>query len=249
MAENDPNAGEMSFFDHLDDLRSRLFKAALGLVVGCIVAGIFIDRIMSDILLRPAVNAGIKLVNTAMFGQVMLYIKVIFFCGIILSFPWILWNLWKFVAPGLYKNERLWAGRITMMTSMCFITGVVFGYYILLPGMMAFSFSFGNPNITNIPDTGDYFSTITTALLGAGLTFELPMISYVLSGIGILSPQLMIRYWRHAIIVILIIAAILTPSPDPYNQIIFAIPLYVLYAISIVVSYFTYKKTPNTKPT
>lgn len=248
MAETDPQHQEMSFFDHLGDLRSRLMKAFIGVAVGCVATGIFVETLMNDVLLRPATQAGIELQNLKLFGKPMLYLKVIFFSGLIISFPWVLWNLWKFVAPGLYQNERKWARRITFMTSICFLTGVVFGYYILLPGMMAFSFSFGTSAIKNLIDANEYFSDVTTALLGAGVIFELPMLTYVLSSIGILSPQLMLKYWRHAVVIILIIAAILTPSPDPYNQIIFAIPLYILYGISIIVSIFTYKKPKNAEP-
>jgi sec-independent protein translocase protein TatC len=241
MAEQGENR-EMSFFDHLDDLRVRIMWALAGLIVGCIISGVFINQIMDAILLAPATNVGMKLQNLRPFGQAFLYFKVVFATGIIIASPWILWNLWKFIAPGLYENERNWARRITFYTSFCFLAGVAFAYYVMLPGMMQFSVSFGSKNIENNYDVNEYFGFVTTTLLGAGLIFELPMLTYVLARFGIVSAALMRKYRRHAFVVILIVAAVLTPSPDPVNQLTFAAPLFVLYEISIIVARVARKK-------
>jgi sec-independent protein translocase protein TatC len=241
MAEQGENR-EMSFFDHLDDLRVRIMWALAGLIVGCIISGVFINQIMDAILLAPATNVGMKLQNLRPFGQAFLYFKVVFATGIIIASPWILWNLWKFIAPGLYENERNWARRITFYTTFCFFAGVAFAYYVMLPGMMQFSVSFGSKNIENNYDVNEYFGFVTTTLLGAGLIFELPMMTYVLARFGIVSAALMRKYRRHAFVVILIVAAVLTPSPDPVNQLTFAAPLFVLYEISIIVARVARKK-------
>jgi sec-independent protein translocase protein TatC len=233
---------EMSFFDHLEDLRNRIVFSIIGIAVGCIVSGYFINQIMELILLRPATSAGLKLQNLRPFGQPFLYFKVILVVGIILSIPWTLYQIWKFVAPGLYGHERNWAGRITFFTTFCFLAGVGFAYFIMIPGMMQFTVKFGTTQIQNMIDVTEYFGFITTTILGAGLVFELPMISYVLSRVGILTPEFMSKYRRHAYILILIIAAVLTPSPDPINQLIFAAPMVVLYEISIIVSKLARKK-------
>ena len=235
MAEQGENR-EMSFFDHLGDLRVRIMWALVGLLIGCVISGVFVNTIMDTVLLAPATSVGMKLQNLRPFGQAFLYFKVILITGLIIASPWVLWNLWQFVAPGLYENERNWARRITATTSFCFLSGVAFAYYVMLPGMMQFSVSFGSKNIENNYYINEYFGFVTTTMLASGLIFELPMITYVLARFGLVSAALMRKYRRHSFVVILIVAAVLTPSPDPVNQLTFAAPLYVLYEISIIVA-------------
>lgn len=242
----DENQPEMGFFDHLEELRKRLLWAAVGVALGCAVAGFFIDTLMNEVLLKPALLYNIKLQNLRPFGQPFLYFKLIFVLGVIMSFPFILYQLWLFVAPGLYEHEQSWAGRITFFTSVCFLTGVAFAYFVMVPAMLQFTASFGTTAIENNFDITEYFGFISTTILAAGLIFELPMITYVLSKVGMVTPGLMRTYRRHAIVLILIIAAILTPSPDPVNQLIFAFPLWVLYEISIVISKFALKQPAET---
>lgn len=233
---------DMSFFDHLDEMRNRVIWSLIGVVIGCILTGIFINEIMDYVLLIPAKDANMELQNLKPFGQAFLYFKVIFITGLILSFPWVLWNLWKFIAPGLYVNERGWARRITLFTSLCFIAGVLFAYFFMIPSMAKFSSSFGSASIKNNIDVNEYFGFITTTILAAGLIFELPMITYVLARFGIVTAAMLRKYRRHSIVVILIIAAVLTPSPDPVNQLMFAVPLWVLFEISIIIAALTSPK-------
>lgn len=227
---------ELSFFDHLEELRSRILLSLVFMLVGCVIAGFFVNDLMNIILLKPATDAKLKLQNLRPFGQPFLYFKVIFASGFVAAFPFMLHQVWRFIAPGLYDNEKKWARKITGFTTFCFLSGISFAYFVMIPGMLQFSASFGTPAIENIIDVNEYFGFILMTVLGAGLIFELPMITFVLSSIGLLTPQLMRTYRRHAIVIILIIAAILTPSPDPVNQMIFASPLYVLYEISILIS-------------
>jgi len=233
---NPPEEQELSFFDHLEELRARIFKALAAVLVGCLACGFFVNDIMNLILLKPATDVGLKLQNLRPFGQPFLYFKVIFASGLVLAFPFILHQLWRFVAPGLYEHERRWAGRVTAFTTLCFMVGIAFAYFVMLPGMLKFSVDFGTSAIQNVIDVSEYFSFIVMTILSAGLIFELPMITFVLSSIGLVTPKLMRTYHRHAIIAILVLAAILTPSPDPVNQLIFAVPLYGLYLLSIGVS-------------
>ncbi|MGA2296336.1 MAG: twin-arginine translocase subunit TatC [FCB group bacterium] len=233
---------EMGFFDHLEELRKRLIYAILGIVAGCIISGIFITRIMDWILLSPATMAKLNLQNLRPFGQPFLYFKVILVAGIIIAFPYILYQLWKFISPGLYHKERAWVGKITFFTSLCFLSGIAFSYFVMIPSMLAFAAYFGTEKIKNIIDINEYFSFLTTMLLATGLVFEMPMISYVLSRFGILKPTFLRKYRRHSIIVILIVAAVITPTPDPISQLIFATPLFILYEISILISKMAQKK-------
>ena len=138
---NNPNGEqfEMSFFDHLEELRRRVGLVALGVVLGCIVAGAFVDQLMNWVLLQPAASVNLELQNLRPFGQAFLFFKVIVMAGLIISMPFTLYQLWKFIAPGLYEKERRWAGKITVYTSFCFLSGVAFAYWIMIPVMLSFS--------------------------------------------------------------------------------------------------------------
>lgn len=234
---------EMSFFGHLEELRKRIMLALLGLIIGCIISGIFADQIINYALMLPAQSAGLPLQNRLVFGQVFLYFKVVLAGGVVIAMPFILFQLWKFVAPGLYAHERNWAGKITTFTSICFLSGVAFAYWVMIPSMLKFTAQFNKfGGAENKFDITEYFGFITTTAISAGLIFELPMIAYVLTRVGLLTAEWMRKHRRYAIILILVIAAVLTPSPDPVNQLIFAVPLWVLYEISIIISKFAVKK-------
>lgn len=234
---------DLNFFGHVEELRKRIFIALIWLVIGSAFAGYFIEPIMNSVLLAPATAAKIKLQNLRPFGIPFLYFKLIFIVGFIFSFPMILHQLWKFIEPALYIQEKKWAGRITFFTSLCFITGVAFAYFLMIPSMLGFAATFGTEKIENNIDINEYFGFITMMLLGAGIIFEMPMLSYVLTKFQVITPKFLVKYWRHSIIIIFILAAILTPTPDPINQMFFAFPLIILYIISIWVSKLSY----NTK--
>ena len=230
---------EMNFLDHLQELRSRAFKAILWILAGAAIAGYFREQIMNDVLLRPAVIAGVTLQNLEPFGQAFLLFKVIFFSGLVIAFPFVIHQVWSFVAPGLYAHERKWARWITTVTTFCFLSGVAFGYFVLIPSMMNYINVVANPNIKDNISTSNYFSFFINMILASGLIFELPMVTFILAKIGLVTAALMSKYRRHAIVVILIVAAVITPTPDPVTQLMVAIPLYILYEISVVIAKFT----------
>jgi sec-independent protein translocase protein TatC len=163
-------------------------------------------------------------------------------CGVILSMPNTLYWLWKFVAPGLLAKERRYISRIVFFTSFCFFAGVAFGYFVLLPSALTFFSTFGTQTIEMNVAIDRYVSFVLALLLGSGLVFELPMISYFLTKLGLLTPAFMRHYRRHSIIVILFVAAIVTPTPDPVTQLILALPMMALYEVSILVCKFAQKK-------
>ena len=235
------SSAEMGFFDHLEELRWRIVKALVGIVIGAIVCWIFIDPIIEDILIRPAINSKLKLQNLRPFGQFFLYMQVAIAGGVILSFPNILYQLWKFIAPGLYANERKYIFGIVFFTSFCFMSGISFAYFLMIPFALGFFESFGTENIENIIAIGEYLSFVITVMLGAGLIFELPMVTLFLSRLGIVTPEFMKKYRRHAIVIIFIMAAILTP-PEPITQTMLAVPLIALYEVSIFLSKIAWKK-------
>lgn len=237
MADQDKGR-EMSFMEHLEELRRRILLGVLGLVVGSVITGIFSDEIMKYILLYPATHTSppIKLINLKPYGYLTIYMQVIIVSGAILALPFILYQFWLFVAPGLRENERKWVRWITFFTSLCFLAGIAFAFFVALPSMLNFFSAFTpSDTVENKWSINEYLGTVVGAILTGGIIFELPMLSFFLGKIGILTPTFMRHYRRHAIVVVLIAAAIITPTPDPVTQLIFAFPLWILYEISIYV--------------
>ncbi|MCO5251532.1 MAG: twin-arginine translocase subunit TatC [Candidatus Kapabacteria bacterium] len=233
---------EIGFMGHLDELRKRIIFAFVGIVIGCIISGFFIEQLMDYILLAPAQAAKLSLQNLQPFGIPFLYFKVIFITGFIISFPFLLWQIWLFIAPGLYENERKWASKITFFTSISFFVGVAFAYFLMIPSMLGFAATFGTDKIRTDIDVNAYFGFVTLMILASGIIFEMPMVSYVLAKAGLITSKGLRSYWRHAVVVIIILAAILTPTPDPINQMFFALPLFILYEISIWIVKLVEKK-------
>ena len=242
---------EMGFLDHLEELRWRIIKMLISVVLCGIVIAFFSDWLVNAVVLAPAkhVTPPLKLINVSPYGQVLFYLEVIIVGGLILSAPLILYQLWKFIEPGLLPKERQYVSRIVFFTSFCFFTGIVFGYYVLLPAALTFFSTFGTQNIELHVAIDQYVSFILALLLGAGLVFELPMISYFLSKMGLLTPAFMRKYRRHAIVVILIISAVVTPTPDMVTQTLLALPMFFLYEVSIFVSQFARKKPVSSTET
>lgn len=234
---------EMTFLDHLEELRWRIIYSLIGIAIGTIIAWIFIDFFVDKVLLLPARTSNLKLQNLRPFGQLFIYFQVAIILGLILSFPNVVYQLWKFIAPALKEREKKFITAIVVFTTLCFLLGVAFAYFVMLPMALSFAAQFGSPMIENNFSIDEYFSIILSVILGAGLVFELPMLSFFLSKLGILSPKIMRKYRRHSFVAILILAAILTPGTDPVSQVILAVPLVILYEISILVSKIFQKKT------
>ena len=234
---------EMSFLEHLEELRWRILYSLIGVVIGTIIAWIFIDVLIDHILLLPAQRANIKLQNLRPFGQIFLYFQVALIAGVVLSIPNLFYQLWLFIAPALKSNERKYVTSVVTFSTFCFIAGIVFAYFVMLPMTLAFAGQFGTEQIENNFAIDEYFSIIISVMLAAGLVFELPMLSFFLSKLGLLTPAFMRKYRKHAIIMILVAAAILTPGTDPVAQVLLAVPLVLLYEISIFVSKIFQRKS------
>lgn len=242
--EGSIETGEMTFLEHLEELRWRIIKSAIGILIGSVIIGIFINWIMDYILLLPALktNPPLKLQNIKPFGQFTLYMEVIIVGGIIVSIPNIIYQFWKFIEPALKPGESKYIKSIVIFSSVCFLSGIVFAYFIILPSALEFFANFGSSVISNNIAIDEYFSFIISTMLAAGIVFELPMVSFFLSKIGILKPEFMRKYRKHSVIVILLLAGILTPSPDITSQLLLAVPLLILYEISIFICKFSQKK-------
>jgi sec-independent protein translocase protein TatC len=234
---------EMSFLDHVEELRWRIIYAIIGVLIFTIIAWIFIDPLVEIVLLRPARDANASLQNLRPFGQLFLYVQVAIIVGIVASLPNIFYQLWQFIAPALRKKERKYILWIVFFSTFCFLAGVAFAYFVMLPLAMKFAAQFGSEAIKNEFSIEEYMSIIISVMLAAGVVFELPMISFFLSKLGILTPKFMRKYRRHAIVIILVLSAFLTPGADPVSQIILAVPLVLLYEISIFISKLSSKKS------
>jgi sec-independent protein translocase protein TatC len=239
---------EMSFLEHLEELRWRIIKSLIGVVIGSIIIAFFIDWIINNVLFAPAKSTEppLTIINLKPYGQFLLYMEVILIGGVIASIPNIIYQFWRFIEPALKQNERKYITSIVFFTTICFLSGVVFSYFLLLPAALGFFAGFGSAIIENKIAANEYLSFVISLVLASGLVFELPMASFFLSKIGILKPSFMRKYRRHAIIIILLVAGIVTPGPDITSQILLAIPLFILYEISILIcKYSQRKKNPE----
>ncbi|MCB0546347.1 MAG: twin-arginine translocase subunit TatC [Phaeodactylibacter sp.] len=251
---------EMSFLEHLEELRWHIIRSLLAIVGLGIVLFIFQKWLFQEVIFGPtepdffsyrfvcnlshAIGMGDGLCFTPPqftkiatgFGEAFIIsIKVSFVMGFILSFPYVLWEFWRFIRPGLYPKEQKAARGMVAICSSLFLIGVLFGYYIISPFAINFLAGYDVPGVQNTPTISSFINYMIMFTAPAGLIFELPIIVYFLSKVGLVTPEGMKQYRRHSIVGILILAAMITP-PDVVTQFLIGIPLYVLYEVSIVVS-------------
>lgn len=233
----------MTFLEHLEDLRKRIFYSFVALVV-TIIPCWFFHREAFNILARPVTKflpEGEKLAFTTLTAPFMLYIKVSFLTAIFLASPFIFLQLWYFIAPGLFQKEKKYVIPFVLFTTVFFTLGALFGYFIAFPFACSFFLKLGadfQPVIT----VDKYFSLALRVILGIALVFELPTLVFFLSRMGIITPRWMMKNFKYAILVIFIIAAIITPSPDMVNQSIIAVPMLALYGLGILIAIVFGKK-------
>jgi sec-independent protein translocase protein TatC len=241
---------EMSFLDHLEELRWNLIRAVAGVLVSVALCAYFSDWIVNQVILRPSTltSPPLELINTIPYGQITFYMMVILISGLIVSVPWILYQIWKFIEPGLLPKERKYISRIVTFSSLCFFSGVAFSYFVMLPYMLQFFTTFGTSDIRNMISVSEYMSFVIQLVLISGLIFELPMVSYFLARFGIVTPAFMRHYRRHSYVVILTVAAIVTPTTDPVTMTVFSIPIIALYELSIFIAGIAKRKREAANP-
>jgi sec-independent protein translocase protein TatC len=254
---------EMSFFDHIDVLRKHLIRVAVVVLVLTLGAFYFTDFIFNQIIMGPKnpsfwtyrmmcklvekfpsigpefciTKIDAKIINTEMAGQFTLQLNSCVMVGVILGIPYLLFELWLFVKPALHEVERKSASGFVFFASSLFFTGILFGYYIICPLSINFLTNFTvSPDIENTFTIDSYLSSVMTLTLGAGVIFQLPVIIYILSKLGVMTPAFMRASRRYSTVIILIIAAVVTPTADPYTMLIVALPLFLLYELSIHIS-------------
>ena len=233
---------EMGFLEHLEELRWRLVRSFAVVLVGSGLSYGYIDEILS-ILLYPSTITDSPIVIQSLQVQSMFLIKwfISFASGFIIALPYLIYQFWKFVAPGLKVNEKRFALPFVFFAFTSFIAGVSFGYFVLIPFSLEFFSGIAAPHVENNFSIQYYFSFLTWLLIGAGVIFQLPVVSLVLSAIGVLTPAFMRHYRRHSIVTILILSSFITP-PDPVSMLIMSFPLVILYETSIGVSWIVNRK-------
>jgi len=238
---------KMPFLEHLQELRKRLLICAIAIGVGFLISYGFADKIF-HILCRPWIQAlpkdqTVKLIATAPFYEVFFtYMKVAFITGIMLAVPVILYELWRFIAPGLYEKERHAILPVVFFSSFFFLGGALFGYFCVFPYGFQFFASFATDYITPMITTREFLSFTTRMLIGFGVVFELPIFAFFLAKLGLITAKFMRRVRKGAIVAIFIIAAAITPSPDVFSQLMMAGPLLVLYEVSVWIVHVFGKK-------
>ena len=232
----------MHFLDHLEELRWRLLKSLISVLIGSVVTFYFIDVII-EFLIKPTQNLANPMDLQVLKVQGMFMIKwgIALIGGFVLAIPVLTYQLWKFISPGLYLNERKYVGPLIFFTYLSFLVGLVFSYTVIIPFSLEFFTSVGVDQIENNFSINYYFNFVTWLMIGSGLIFELPVLVFILSVIGLLTPSFMSHYRRHSIVIILILSAFITP-PDPVSLVLMFIPLWLLYEISIGVSWLVNRK-------
>jgi sec-independent protein translocase protein TatC len=235
---------KMSLTDHLMELRTRLVRSVIILLIGFGVCYYYKDFIFA-IVTRPLVQVLPKnsyLIYTGLTEAFFVYMKLAFFASLIITCPFIIYQIWKFISPALRSTEKKYVLPFVFFSTVLFVSGVLFGYFIALPPAFEFFVSFNNQYLQSMISFGDYLSLFVTFLLGFGLSFELPVFMFFLAKLRIVNPQMLSKNRKYAILIIFIVAAILTPSPDALSQILMAIPLMFLYEVSIFITKFAVKK-------
>jgi len=258
---------EMSFLDHLEDLRWHLIRIVLSIVIGGGIAFIFSEFIFDVIIFGPksmdfptykylckaanfigvetdfcADELPFRIQNRTMGGQFSADIWTSIYAGFVIAFPYVMYQLWSFISPGLHDNERKYSRGFIFITSFLFFLGVLFGYYVVTPLSINFLGTYSvSDQISNEIDISSYIALIRSSAIASGLIFELPVLIYFLTKIGLVTPQILKKYRKFALVIVLILSAIITP-PDIASQVIVAIPILVLYQVSIYISKVVVRK-------
>ena len=236
----------MSLMEHLDELRRRIIHSALYLVGGMIVAWIFKDRLL-NFLQAPLMKIGKTLAFTHPMDALNLNLQVALLAGAIIASPFILFQVWLFIAPGLYQKEKRFAVPFMLATVSLFLTGAAFGYFFVLPGAIQILILGFGKNFTPVITIEDYSSFFLSIILGLGVSFELPILIFFLAMFGIVSPKFLWKNIRYAILAVFLVAAIICPSPDPWTMCIYAIPMLALYLIGIAVAWYVHPSRRKAK--
>lgn len=247
--DDDPESdsgGKMSFLEHLDELRRRIIYSLLSLVAGVIIACLFLPQ-LRDFVMAPmqAALGTTKMVYTEPTEGMMLWIKIALIAGVLIASPGILWQVWQFVAPGLYVHEKKMAIPFVVLGTVLAIGGAAFAHYQAFPLTWSFLGSFGDENLQFLPRIAPAFSLYLTLVLMFAAIFQLPTLVLFLARMGLVTARFLVKNFKYAILIMVIAGAVLSPGSDPVGQMLFAVPMFVLYCFSILLAWlFGKKKAP-----
>src|SRR3954462_7371052 len=238
-------AGKMSFLEHLDELRKRIVNSAIAIGVCVVIGFAFINRIVDFILAptRGALPPGVKMIYTEPGEAFSLYIQISLIIGVVLAAPFIMYQVWMFIAPGLSSNEKRLAIPFVLFTTIGFVLGAAFNHYISFPFMMAYFATFNTPDLAFMPRLEDVFGLYTTMLIGMGIVFQMPTVVFFLAKMKLITARFLASNFKYAILIIFITAAVITPSGDMMTQTIFAAPMLGLYLLSVVIAWIVGPKS------
>jgi sec-independent protein translocase protein TatC len=231
--------GRMSFLEHLDELRKRIIHALLGILAGVAISIFWIGAIF-DFLLAPAKSvlpAGSTLIYTQPGEAFSLYVTVSLISGTVVAAPFIMFQVWRFIAPGLYANEKRFAVPFVLLSSGGFLAGAAFNHYIAFPFIMAFFATFNTIDLKFLPKLSDVFGMYTKMLIGLGIVFQMPTLIFFLAKMQMVSARFLAGKFRFAMLIFVVLAAIITPTSDPVNLMIFTAPMIALYGFSIAIAW------------
>ena len=246
--EEPTGEGRMTFLEHLDELRKRITHAVGGLLVGFIIAFAFIDRVFAFVYQRlVATVPGGKLIYTEAPEMFMLWIKIAALSGVLIASPYIMLQVWLFIAPGLYAKEKKLAIPFVLSSSSLFIGGAAFSHYFVFPAAWNFFAGFSNSYVEFLPRVGPIFGMYVKLMLGIGLTFQLPVLIFVLARLGIVTAGFLLKNFKYAVLLIFVFAAVITPDGNPVTQIMVGGPMVVLYLFGIAAAWL-FGKSKKTDP-
>jgi sec-independent protein translocase protein TatC len=230
--------GRMTFLEHLDELRKRLTHAVLGLLVGFVLAFLFVNQTLDFVYARLTADIpGHQLIYTEPGEGFFLWIKVAALSGVILASPYIMLQVWLFIAPGLYAREKKLAIPFVLSSSGLFVAGAAFSHYVLFPAAWRFFAGFSNEWMTFTPRIDPVFGLYVKLMLGMGLVFQMPVLMFVLARLGLVTASFLVRNIKYSVLVIFIVAAVITPDGNPVNQLLVAAPMFVLYLVGTAVAW------------
>ncbi len=255
---------EMSLLDHLHDLRKFIQRSFMAILLGGIVVFSARSLVFDRILFAPIdpqfvsykyfckffgifcnTDIPIQLISRQLQGQFSVHIWTSVYLGIVIAFPYIIYEFWKFISPGLYENEKKTGKRFVFITTFLFFTGVLFGYYVITPLVVQFLTNYSiSDKVSNFVDIKSYITNVRTTILAVGVVFELPVIIYFMAKLGLITSRFMKENRKYAVVIILTVSAVITP-PDVFSQIMVSIPLIILYEISIYITRMIEKKQPQ----
>ena len=228
----------MTFLEHLEELRVRLIHVVAALVVAFIACWQFHDRLFLFLTspLRKSYPQ-VEFIFTSPSEALMLHMKMSFFVGIFVAAPYVLYQVWAFIAPGLYSHEKAYAVPFIVAGTFFFLAGAAFGHFFLFPLTFRFMIGFGGPGMKFMPRVGEYYTFYSWFLLGLGLVFQLPVVIFVVARIGLVTPRFLLRNFKYAILIAFTVSAIITPTPDVATQTLLAVPMLGLYLLGVLVAW------------